>query len=71
VALVGAIATAERTAYPRAAWQGLGLLAEVERRLGRARDAEATTARRRALVAGVAAGLDDGALRAAFLAGGG
>jgi hypothetical protein len=56
-ALVAAVARADAIGYPRAAWQALGLLADLARRAGRTADAERHAARRRAVVAAAARSL--------------
>jgi class 3 adenylate cyclase/tetratricopeptide (TPR) repeat protein len=62
-----ALAAAERVRYPPAQWRALGLKAELARRAGRLRDAEAAVARATALVTGVARTLR-GDLRRTLLA---
>jgi hypothetical protein len=62
-ALAAALDLAETIAYPRAAWQALGRLAELARHAGRAADAARHAARRRDVVAAVAGSLDAPDLR--------
>ena len=62
-----ALAAAERVRYPPAQWRALGLKAELARRAGRPRDAEAALARATSLVTGVAGALR-GDLRRTLLA---
>ncbi|HME73280.1 MAG TPA: AAA family ATPase [Myxococcota bacterium] len=62
-ALSQTIAVADRIAYPRASWNALGLLADLERRRGHSDLALAHTARARALRDLVAGSLPDAALR--------
>ncbi len=61
--LADALAVAERIAHPRAAWQALGVRAELARRRGNRADAAAHAARAAALVERVASTLTDAELR--------
>jgi DNA-binding NtrC family response regulator/tetratricopeptide (TPR) repeat protein len=65
-ALHEAAATARRIAYPRAAWQALGLLAEARRQSGETGAAAELAAERDALVARAARSLADDELRRAL-----
>ncbi len=64
----GRLRGADRIGYPRAAWQALGLLAELKRRAGKLTEADAYATRQRALVERLALSLREPELRQQLIA---